>query len=707
MKSLYKKIKRKKNNLLFYIGFIIFFLTFFSFGAGLSIFFYFQKDLPSMTDLMLYNVPSATIVYDDNNNVIDEFFIEKRIPIKLKELNPYTINTVIALEDQHFRDHWGINIGRTLMVLLKNIFLMKKAAGASTITQQLSRNMFLGMEKTWTRKIKEALITLKIEKNFSKDEILEMYFNQINYGNGNYGIEAASWYYFGKSSRELTLAEAAMLAGIPQIPEYNNPKDNYEKAKKRQTICLENMLKEKMISKFEFEEAISESIEVVSQLKEENFAKYFIEEVRKEVIKRFGMNTLYKGGLKIYTTLNREMQKHAEKIFEEKMSYYERIYNLKETKENFEKKFDGKNLKEEQKEIVIDYLQGGFILIDNKTGEIKVLIGGRDFNHSQFNRVFQAKRQPGSIFKIFLYSAAIENGMNPSDIIIDAPVVLDDGSKKKYKPRNYDENFLGPIPLRTALALSRNVPAIRLIKNLGPEIVINHARKLGITSSLTPVLSLALGSNDVTLIEMTRAFSVFPNKGVLRDLSLIRYIQDAHGNLIYSNENSSKQVMNEDDAFIITDMLESVVREGTAHGLKYYNLKTHIGGKTGTTDDYSNAWFIGFTKDYTAGIYVGFDNPKTIANKATGAVIALPIWAEILKPFVSYSDTTPFDVPKNIVYVNVCKESGLKATKYCRYTRMEIFKKGKEPEKYCEKHSKEYKPSEEFDLMENNKSYDF
>lgn len=698
MDDLYRKKNRKKliNRIVFIIGFIIFSLTFIVTGTVISIFINLQKELPSMTDLMLYNVPSATIVYDDNNNIIDEFFIERRIPIKLKELHPYTINAVIALEDQQFRKHWGINVGRTLVVLFKDIFMMKKAAGASTITQQLARNMFLGMEKTWARKIKEALITLKIEKNFSKDEILEMYFNQINYGNGNYGIEAAANYYFGKSSRELTLAESALLAGIPQIPEANNPKDNYKRAKTRQLLCLKNMLKEKMISKEEYEEAIAESIVVVTNSNKSNFARYFIEEVRKEVIKRFGMNTLYKGGLKIYTSLNSDMQKHAEEVFESKMRYYEKIYYLKNTKEKYEKNLSQTKDTTGNKET--DYLQGGFLLLDNKTGEVKVLIGGRDFYHSQFNRAYQARRQPGSIFKIFLFSAAVENGMFPGDIIMDTPVVLDDGSDQKYKPRNYDGNFLGPIPLRTALALSRNVTAIRLIKNIGPETVIKHARKLGVTSPLTPVLSLALGSNDVTLLEMVRAFSIFPNKGIYKEVSLIRYIEDAQGNIIYTNDHPERRVMEEDDAYIITDMLESVVREGTAVGLKYYKMNVHVGGKTGTTDDYSNAWFIGFTKDYTAGVYVGYDKPKTIANKVTGAVVALPIWAEIMKPFVSYKDSTAFDIPKNIVYVNVCKETGMRAAKYCKYTRMEIYKKGKEPTKYCEKHSAEYKPLQDFDV---------
>lgn len=698
MEELYRKNKKKKliNRIVFILGIIIFSFTFIFTGIVISIFINLQKELPSMTDLMLYNVPSATIVYDDNNNIIDEFFIERRIPIKLRELHPYTINAVIALEDQQFRKHWGINVGRTLVVLMKDIFLMKKAAGASTITQQLARNMFLGMEKTWSRKIKEALITLRIEKNFSKDEILEMYFNQINYGNGNYGIEAAANYYFGKSSRELTLAESALLAGIPQIPEANNPKDNYNRAKTRQLICLKNMLKEKMISKEEYEEAIAESIVVVTNNNKSNFARYFIEEVRKEVIKRFGMNTLYKGGLKIYTSLNSDMQKHAEEVFESKMRLYEKMYYLKNTKEKYEKNLS--QIKDTSADRETDYLQGGFLLLDNKTGEVKVLIGGRDFYHSQFNRAYQARRQPGSIFKIFLFSSAVENGMFPGDIIMDTPVVLDDGSDQKYKPRNYDGNFLGPIPLRTALALSRNVTAIRLIKNIGPETVIKHARKLGVTSPLTPVLSLALGSNDVTLLEMVRAFSVFPNKGIYREVSLIRYIEDAQGNIIYTNDHPEKKVMEEDDAYIITDMLESVVREGTAAGLKYYKMNVHVGGKTGTTDDYSNAWFVGFTKDYTAGVYVGYDKPKTIANKVTGAVVALPIWAEIMKPFVSYKDSTAFDVPKNIVYVNVCKETGMRAAKYCKYTRMEIYKKGKEPTKYCEKHSTEYKPLQDFDV---------
>jgi len=689
-----KKTKKTANTAAFIIGLIAFMFVFGIVGFTMTMYFSLQKEIPSMTDMFIYSAPSATLIYDDNNRKVTELFIEKRMPVKLKDLPQYAIDAVIALEDQQFYDHWGINLGRFFVVLARNIVTMKKGAGASTITQQLARNMFLTMEKTWTRKIKEALITLNLERNFSKDEILEMYFNQINYGNGAYGIEAASNVYFNKSARELTLAEAAMLAGVPQIPEKFNLFRHFDNAKSRQKLCLANMLNEGYISKEEYLDAKEDSVIVVRGEKDAGYGRYFIEEVRKEVISRFGMNTLYKGGLKIYTTMNSDMQREAERVIEKKMLYFEKMYRFKNTKEKYDQQIAADTLGQQNPQ----YLQSSMIIIENQTGEIKAVVGGRDFEQSEYNRVFQSKRQPGSIFKIFLFSAAIENGMNPGDIIMDTPVVLDDGSDTPYKPRNFDGDFLGPIPLRKALALSRNVTAIRLIKSIGPGTVVKHAKKLGVESQLTPVLSLALGSNDVTLYEMARAFSVFPNYGVLKKTSMIRYIEDAQGNVIYKNENLETRVMDDDDAYIVTNMLESVAKEGTAVGLKYYNFNVHICGKTGTTDDYSNAWFVGFTKEYTAGVWVGYDRLRTIADKATGAVLALPIWAETMKPFVNTSDSLPFMQTDSIIHITVCRETGQLATKYCKFIRDEIYKKGREPKGSCEKHIKGYTNNQDFDF---------
>lgn len=689
-----KKAKKTANTAIFVIGLLVFMFVFGIVGFGFTMYFSLQKEIPSMTDMFVYSAPSATLIYDDNNRKVTELFIEKRMPIKLKELPQYAIDAVIALEDQQFYSHWGINVARIFVVFTRNVITFKKGAGASTITQQLARNMFLTMEKTWSRKIKEALITINLERNFSKDEILEMYFNQINYGNGAYGIEAASNVYFNKSARELTLAEAAILAGIPQIPERFNLFRHYDNAIGRQKLCLKNMLKEGYISKEEYEDAIKDSVIVVKGERDAGYGKYFIEEVRKEVITRFGMNTLYKGGLKIYTTMNSDMQKEAEKVIEKKILYYEKMYKFKNTKEKYDLSFETDSLNKANPQ----YLQASMIIIENQTGEIKAVVGGRDFEQSEYNRVFQSKRQPGSIFKIFLFSAAIENGMNPGDIIMDTPVVLDDGSDTPYKPRNFDGDFLGPIPLRKALALSRNVTAIRLIKSIGPGTVVKHAKKLGIESQLTPVLSLALGSNDVTLFEIVRAFSVFPNQGVLKKTCIIRYIEDSQGNVIYKNDNSDTRVMDDDDAYIVTNMLESVVKEGTAISLKYYKFNVHIGGKTGTTDDYSNTWFVGFTKEYTAGVWVGFDKLKTIADKATGAVLALPIWAETMKPFVNSADTLPFPPSDSIIHVTVCRETGQIASKYCKFVRDEIYKKGREPKNLCEKHKKGYTGNQDFDF---------
>lgn len=696
-----KTKKRKKvsvyNRIIFSLGLIFFICVFLAVGAGITLYINMQKEIPSITDMFSYKPPTATIIYDDNNTKITELYIERRIPIKLKEIPQYAVNATIALEDQQFYEHWGINLYRFFVAVAKDILRFRLAQGASTITQQLARNMFLTMEKSMTRKIKEALITVNLEKNFSKEEILEMYFNQINYGGGLYGIEAASNMYLGKSARELTLAEAALLAAVPQIPEYYNLFRNYEGAKRRQEICLKNMLSLGYITKEEYDNAVKEKIVIRQKKKEEVLGSYFIEEVRKEVIKRYGYKTLYKGGLKIYTTMNSDMQKSMEDVISKQLKYYEKLYRKKDTKATYDSIVAANN---DTLHPAPKYLQASMIIIDNDNGEVKALVGGRDFEDSEFNRAVQSRRQPGSIFKLFLFSAAIEDGTSPGDIIMDTPIVLNDGSDTPYKPHNYDEKFLGAISMRKALALSRNVTAIRLIKNIGPETVVNHAKKLGIESPLTPVLSLALGSSDVTLYEMTRAFSVYPNYGTLKTTTLIRYIEDDQGVIIYKADNMKKKVMDENVAYVVTDMLRSVALEGTAQGLKYYGIKSYVCGKTGTTNDYSDAWFVGFSKRYTAGVWVGYDILQPIGDKATGAVVALPIWANVMKPYIN-ADTTAILPTKGISRVNICSETGMLPSKYCKYIRSEIYIKGREPKDICIKHKTGYVKDSEGISFEN------
>lgn len=679
-------IKKWANRLSFYIALIIFIIIFTALAGGLTLYVNLQREIPTVTDMILYRPAQATIVYDTNNKKITEFFLEKRIPVNLKEIPAYAIDATVALEDQRFRSHWGINLFRIAAALLKDIQAGRIEQGGSTITQQLARNMFLTLDKSIVRKIKEAMISVKLEKNFSKDEILEMYFNQINYGNGAYGIEAASNVYFGKSARELTLGEAALLAGIPNLPEYYNPFKYPDNAEKRQTICLANMLEQGYITQDQYHEAVNSEIVLKEKKREDIPGKYFVEEVRKQVISRFGYDALYRGGLKIYTTLNIEMQKQAEEITERQLRRYEVRYDEVEmTKEDYDSLSD-----EERAEMtVIPYLQSATIIIDNNTGGVKALVGGRDFEDSEYNRVYQAPRQPGSIFKIFLFAAAIENGMNPADIIMDTPVVLDDGTDEPYKPHNYDETFMGPITLRTALSKSRNVTAVRLIRNIGPETVVQFARKLGISTKLIPVFSLALGSCEVTLFEMTRAFSVFPNYGLMKNISMIRYIEDSEGNIVYKPRNINKRVLDDDDAYIVTNLLETVAEEGTGSSMKWLGIKANAGGKTGTTDDYSNAWFVGFTKDITCGVWVGYDELRTIGDKATGASVALPIWAYTIKPFIDNSDTLSFPPTDSIIKVRVCRSSGMLPTKYCREVNEEIFKIGREPTEKCTKHSRD------------------
>ncbi|MEO0283218.1 MAG: PBP1A family penicillin-binding protein [candidate division WOR-3 bacterium] len=653
--------------------FLIFFgLVFFlSFIFSLLIYKFIVKELPPIEMIEGYKPPVSTQIIDDEGNVIFEYYFEKRKYVKLNDISPYVIKTFITLEDKKFFKHFGIDPLRLLKATYNNLISRRFVEGASTITQQLARNMFLTMEKTINRKLKELVLALIIESKFSKDEILEKYLNQINFGNGVYGIETASLYYLDKKAKDLTLSESAFLAAIPRSPTYYNPYTNFENTIKRQKKILNLLFKNKVITKEEYEKALKEKI--VLKPKEslkKRFAAYYLEEIRKYIEGAYGEDFIYKEGIKIYTSLNSNIQKVCENVVDSLIGIIEKGVRRK-----------GKN----------DTLplQIAVVAIENKTGEIKALIGGRDFFKSQFNRAIQAKRHIGSAFKPFYYLAAIENGYLPTDYLYDLPVTIeDDGSGKPWYPGNFDGKFMGRVTLRQALAHSRNLASVRLLQEVGTSTAIEYARKLGIESYVPNVLSISLGAAELTPLEVTHAYSTIANYGKKMDLIMIKKIEDVYGNIIFERKPSGKQVIDSQSVYILIHMMKSVMNNGTGvEARTKYGFYLPCAGKTGTTDNFTDAWFIGFVPEITIGVWVGFDSLRTIAYNASGALFALPFWTEIMKRLPLKGED--FKIPSGIVIDTVCVESNLKRTPYCPKVREEVFIKGTEPGNFCNIHTKE------------------
>ncbi len=634
------------------------------------------KDIPDAKLLQYYAPPLSTRIYDVHNRLVKELYIQRRIPVSLDSIPPYAIQATISIEDKEFFKHYGINFKRIAKSIIVDILKHRYAQGASTITQQLARNLFLNPEKSITRKIREAILALMIERYYSKEEILNMYMNQIYYGNGNYGIEAASEYYFGKSVSQLTIDEAALLAGLPKGPGYYSPITHPDMAKKRRNIVLYAMERAGYLDSNTVKLLKQKPIEVISREEKTTIGPYFIQEVIKRLNRLFGKGYITMGGYTVYTTMDMDMQRVADSVVEWGCRRAEKIFKL-----NPKDSFPDSTINP----LNIPYIEGALVAIDPHTGAIRSLVGGRDFRHSRFNRATMAHRQAGSSFKIFLYTAAIDNGYSPSNMILDAPIV-EEIQGKIYAPANYDSTFLGRIPLRKALALSRNLASLRLVKQVGVFTTIDYAHRMGIKSPLKPVLSLPLGSCGVTPMEMADGYGTLANYGVRVRPYYIDSIKDRYGNLIYEHIPMKERVLSRATSYIMINMMESVFNHGTAYGARRMGFRCPAAGKTGTTDNYTDAWFVGFVPDMVVSAWVGYDTPRKIGKGATGARVALPVWVNFMK---GIGDTTNqgFPVPDGVVKKYVCTASGLLPTKYCPRVRLEVFLKGNEPEKYCDIHT--------------------
>jgi penicillin-binding protein 1A len=656
---------------------VVLILVSFCFGVSFSVLRWLSRDLPPVAALEKVEPSTISKVYDLNGNVIYEFYEERRTPIAVSKVPNDLINALESVEDRRFRSHWGVDILRVAKAMFMNLKSGRIVQGASTITQQLARNLFLTPRVSWVRKLKEAILAVQIERLYSKDEIMELYLNQIYFGNGVYGVESASQLYFHKSVEELTLAESSMLVALAKAPSRYSPYANPEALTRRMNLVLDAMVDNRKATRSEAEEIKQTAVVVNPRGLRPNEAPYFVEEVRQEVEARFGSQSLYRDGLQIYTTLDLDLQRIANGALEDWLQILENEYEYEHTFADYDP--------DSASSSVIPYLEGALLAVEARTGYVKAMIGGRDFSHSQFNRAVQAWRQAGSAFKPFVYTAAMDNGFTPSYQVLDAPIVVEAGDTI-WRPSNYDERFLGLTNLRRGLALSRNLVAVRLIRLVNPRTVIDYARRMGVGGSMKNVLSLALGSCEVTLLGMVTGYSTLANGGLkVRPLSILKVL-DSEGRILYRGEHHEEQVLSHQTAYIMTNMLESVLNNGTAIGARLRGFRAPAAGKTGTTNDFTDAWFVGYSPDLVCGVWVGFDEKRSIGDDASGARAALPIWDRFMREALGERPHRSFTEPPGIVRAEICATSGLLATAGCPELKEEVFIAGTEPQDTCTIH---------------------
>ncbi|RJP74643.1 MAG: PBP1A family penicillin-binding protein [Candidatus Abyssobacteria bacterium SURF_17] len=673
------------------------------FGAACGMALGLVRDLPQISNLENFKPMLSSVALSKDGEVIAEFGIEKRQRTSLSRTPLRLQQAVMAIEDQNFYRHFGIDLAGILRAAYKNVKAGGVVQGGSTITQQLARNLFLTRRRDFGRKVRESILALQIERKYTKEQILEMYLNQIYLGHGAYGVEQASQFYFGKHAESLSLAQCALLAALPKAPNKYSPKNNPEAALRRRNTVLEIMYDEGYITK---EECVAAKFEplvlAVSAVKSSPNAPYFAEYVRQYVIDRYGYDMLYKGGLQIVTTLDLKVQQVAETALEQGLRNYElqrtgRLplgYADVEAEEGVPVLPDGisavSGVVQVPKEMATDVVQGALVAIDPNSGEIRAMVGGRNFDQSEFNRAVQARRQPGSGFKPFVWATALESGMTASDRVVDAPVVYYFAGKV-WEPKNYEEEFHGPTTLREALEHSRNIVSIKLLEHLGTAPVIKLAHRMGIKSSLQPNLSLALGSSGVTPLEITSAFATFAAYGVYREPISILKIMSPDGEVIEEKQPIERIALSEQVAYIMTTLMQGVIERGTGRAAK--ELRRPAAGKTGTTNDCTDAWFIGYAPQLATGVWVGYDDMRPLGEKQTGGRVAAPVWTNFMKAALADVPAEGFRIPPNIEFVDVEPNTGLLAPSGSADKLIQAFQRGTAPKRY-------YDPAEEERLLE-------
>ncbi len=653
-----------------------------SVGAGYVVIRVLSRDLPSPARLSTIRPPSKTLIFAANGDTLHEYFTQNRVNLPLDQIPEGLVHAVIATEDRRFYQHYGVDLGGIMRAIFVDLRTGSAAQGASTLTQQLARSLFLSPDKRWERKLRELLLALRIERTYTKDEILEMYLNTIYFGHGGaYGVESGARTFFGKGVADLKPSEYTMLAGILANPGYYSPVHHLDRAYKRRALVLKSMVRAGYLSAEDAEKIGQQEVVIVPPTEREIIAPYFLETVRQYLEQNYGSEQLYEEGLRVYTTLDPSLQRLAESCFEQELLRRETEGHYKMTRALY----DSLNAEISEKPKTT-YLQGALVAMDARTGEVRAMIGGRDFEASRWNRAMQAQRQPGSIFKPFLYTTALERGWTPADILLDAPVEVDTGSDELWRPVNFDETFRGPVSVRYALANSINIPAVRLILKIGPQPVIETAHRMGITSEIPDVYSIALGSGEANLLELVGAYSTFANGGIRTKPIMIERITNNRGETLEESKVYQEEVLDERINYLMVDMMRTAIKEGTGRTASAYGWTRDSAGKTGTTDRNTDAWFIGFTPEMVCGVWVGFDDNVSMGRKRTGAVMALPIWARTMTAYYEGAPEPHFKKPAGIVTRLVCSQSGQLATENCPEVHEEIFVEGMAPTRLCELH---------------------
>jgi len=649
----------------------------------------YQSELPSFEQLHNIEPSLNTKIFDRSGILLREFYSENRALTPLSEMPKHLTDMCVASEDQKLYQHWGVDLRRTFIVAAGNMLSWSIRAGASTLTQQLARMLFLTRQQTYERKIKEALTAVKLERTYSKDEILEMYLNQHYFSRGAYGVAAAARLFFDKRVSELNYNDCAVIIGLLKGPNVNSPLNNPDKALQARNRVLYSYYNWGGITREQYDSLRNAPLEISPPEEKIGIAPYFTEEIRKYLLKTFGEDVLYSGGLKVYTSLDASLQQDAELALYKKIdslrARIERTYTisnphytyfLPDTVDAY-----GDSIRAYQK------VQGAFAAIDNANGDVLAMVGGRSFENSKWNRALQATLQPGSSFKPFIYTACIDNGIRTTEIIDDNPIVLDIPGTKQYRPHNYDQKFMGPITLRDGIKFSRNLVSVRLILKIGPEEPIYYAQRMGITTPLAAVPSLAMGVSEVKLLELVSAYSTFPNRGIHIPYRLVHKIVDRYGRVLEDNTNVQKEeVLSAQTAYVMVDLMQSVVNEGTGRRSRWMGFTRPAGGKTGTSNNYCDNWFVGYTPQITAGCWVGFDSKISLGRGQDGSKNGLPVWTEFM---IAAHDSLPlvaFEEPDGIVHLDVCLESGQIATDRCLDVRNEVFIEGNEPMTTCTIH---------------------
>jgi penicillin-binding protein 1A len=646
-------------------------------------------DLPSRDELrVLGQMAQATVIYDAADRPALSIFEEQRREVPLSAISPHLVKALVAVEDQRFYDHAGVDIVRIAGAGLANLREGRRAQGGSTLTQQLARQSFLTPDKTYTRKLQEALLALRIEREYTKDEILELYLNKMYFGAGLYGAEAAALGYFGKPARDLTVDEAALIAGLVKSPSTLAPTVNLDRAVARRNLVLQAMRGTGAIDGPTYERAREAPVSLKDELrKDELFGQYFKEAVRVALVERFGREQVYEGGLKVYTTIDLDMQKAAEAAVTASLTDLDkrRAAALRARR----RAADADGL----------VLQAALVAIDPRTGHVRAMVGGRNFADTKFNRAMQAKRQPGSAFKPFVYAAALEKGYTASSLItrLDEPIDLPSGA---WTP---DEGHATgtEMTMRAALTTSSNRAAVKMIEEIGVDSAVDYAKRLGM-GEVPAVPSLALGSGEVSLMDLTAAYGAFANAGVLQTPILVRRVEDADGNVLFQDESHAEQAVSPQTAFLMSSMLANVIDSGTAWKARQLGFTLPAGGKTGTTNDYHDAWFVGFTPSVVSGVWVGYDTPQPILpGSAYAADVAVPLWAGFMKATTAGDKAAWLTPPKDIISVSICRLSGKRPASGCDAAHVvlddgsttersmlmtEYFVRGTEPQETCHLH---------------------